>query len=177
MDSAGWVPAADVLNAGIKDGWILDEVEFWDLAAHDPKGRFEFSPDSWDGDDVFCWHTARMRACSGHSLDVSLDLDTYVPTADLFIAASEKRAGPICLDGLAAGSRRHVRLLESEETALAHGALMPGGNPSVLRIDAARMHADGFRFQIASNGEVLTSGVPAAYIGRMAPAGNIAPRA
>ncbi|KFE35816.1 RNA 2'-phosphotransferase [Thioclava atlantica] len=39
------------------------------------------------------------------------------------------------------------------------------GKPTVLRVDAGRMHADGYAFYRADNGVWLTEEVPASYLG------------
>jgi putative RNA 2'-phosphotransferase len=167
MDRAGYVPVADMLNAGILDGWIRDEVEFWDLVEHDGKGRFEFSSGSFDEDEGLQWHLARIRACSGHSLDVDLGLDDYVPAGDLFFGTVDRMTDRILEDGLASGSRRHTRLVETEEAATSVAEQRRGGAPAVFRINAVRMHEDGLRFQMAHNGEVLGPPIPACYIAQV----------
>ena len=163
MDRAGYVPAADILNAGMEEGWLRDEVDLWALIEQDPKGRFEFSPGSYDEDEGILWHEAKIRACSGHSLAVDLGLERYVPTSELYFGTSAGKLDHIVEHGLTSGSRKHVRLLDTEATA-DHVAEQRRGEPAVFSIDAVAMHEDGFVFERAHNGEILTAEVPAGYL-------------
>ena len=79
----------------------------------------------------------------------------YHGTASRFVDAI--RAG-----GLLPGSRNHVHLSSSRETAVAVGARH--GKPVVLAVDAAAMQAHGHVFYVSANGVWLTQAVPAGFI-------------
>jgi putative RNA 2'-phosphotransferase len=51
------------------------------------------------------------------------------------------------------------------ETARKVGARR--GKPVLLRVDAGRMHAAGFRFFLSANGVWLTDSVPAVFLTRL----------
>ena len=59
-------------------------------------------------------------------------------------------------------ARHHVHLSADEETARRVGSRR--GRPVILRIEAARMHADNHPFFLAANGVWLTDHVPPAFI-------------
>jgi putative RNA 2'-phosphotransferase len=50
------------------------------------------------------------------------------------------------------------------ETARKVGARR--GNPVILTVDAGRMHRDGIRFYLSTNGVWLTDAVPPGYLSR-----------
>jgi putative RNA 2'-phosphotransferase len=85
------------------------------------------------------------------------------PPPVLFHGTATRFLDSIRRDGLIPGSRRHVHLSADAETATTVGARH--GRPAVLRIDAARMHADGHRFFLSANGVWLTDAVPTEYLG------------
>jgi putative RNA 2'-phosphotransferase len=60
--------------------------------------------------------------------------------------------------------RLYVHLSADVETALEVGRWRKGA-PVVLKIDAARMRADGYAFFVSQNGVWLTEAVPAVYVG------------
>jgi len=65
-------------------------------------------------------------------------------------------------EGLIKGSRQHVHLSDNQQTAENVGARR--GKPILLRVDAARMHAEGHLFFRSDNGVWLTDHVPPEYL-------------
>ncbi len=61
--------------------------------------------------------------------------------------------------------RHHVHLSPDVPTATRVGARH--GRPVLFRVDAARMHADGFAFYCSENGVWLVDEVPAEYLQRL----------
>ena len=68
----------------------------------------------------------------------------------------------ILASGLRAGNRQHVHLSVNVDTARRVGARH--GFPVVLRVDAARMRADGILFYRSDNGVWLTGQVAPRYL-------------
>ena len=68
----------------------------------------------------------------------------------------------ILAGGLKPGQRVHVHLSADPGTAATVGARR--GQPVILLVDAAGMHAAGHEFFRAANGVWLTAAVPAAFI-------------
>jgi len=79
----------------------------------------------------------------------------YHGTAAVNIAAIKER-------GLLPGRRNHVHLSADESTAARVGGRH--GSPMVLRVQAALMHAAGYRFYLSTNGVWLTEHVPTQYL-------------
>jgi len=68
----------------------------------------------------------------------------------------------ILKEGLKPCERQHVHLSEDVQTATAVGQRY--GKPIVLKIEALRMHKQGFKFFQAENGVWLTNAVPHLFI-------------
>ena len=67
--------------------------------------------------------------------------------------------------GLSKQKRHHVHLSAGTETAMKVGDRR--GEPIILLVDAAKMHADGFEFFISENGVWLVDHVPPHYVSRL----------
>ena len=105
----------------------------------------------------------QIRAAQGHSVEVDLGLSPLVPPDVLYHGTATQNLDAIFEGGLTPGRRRQVHLSTDAETATRVGRRH--GKPTVLRIDAARMHADGYVFTRSDNDVWLTDVVPAAYLG------------
>jgi putative RNA 2'-phosphotransferase len=119
------------------------------VVAGTDKKRFEL-----DGD--------RIRAAQGHTVPVDLDLPPATPPPLLYHGTVARFLPSILSTGLQPRGRHHVHLSPDPETATRVGARR--GEPVILRIDAAAMHAAGHVFHRAANGVWLTSHVPPRYI-------------
>ena len=151
LDEAGWTRVDDLLAAAARAGVPLDNATLRRVVAENGKQRFALNPDG-----------TMIRASQGHSVEVELGLEPVEPPPVLFHGTATRFLDSIRREGLVPGSRRHVHLSADEETATAVGARH--GRPAVLRIDAARVHADGHRFFRSANGVWLTAAVPADYL-------------
>lgn len=120
----------------------------------DTKGRFEYSPSK-----------DKIRACQGHSiknLEVYKDWYKYVPKSELYHGTATKSVEQILKTKLISKTRTHVHLSKDIETA--HNVGSRHGTPVILKIDAVKMFADGFKFYESKNGVVLVDEVPSRYI-------------
>lgn len=151
LDEAGWTRVDDLLAAAGRAGVPLDDATLRRVVADNDKQRFAVSTDG-----------AMIRASQGHSVEVELGLEPVDPPPVLFHGTATRFLDSIRREGLLRGSRRHVHLSADGETATMVGARH--GRPAVLRIDAARMHADGHRFFRSANGVWLTDAVAAEYL-------------
>jgi putative RNA 2'-phosphotransferase len=95
-------------------------------------------------------------------VEVDLGLEPVEPPALLFHGTATRFLDSIRQGGLIPGSRQHVHLSGDEATATTVGARH--GRPAVLRVDAARMHAEGHRFYLSANGVWLTATIPPGYL-------------
>ncbi len=152
LDEAAWTRVDDLLAAAARAGVPLDDATLRRVVAENDKRRFALSDDG-----------AMIRASQGHSVEVELGLEPVEPPPVLFHGTATRFLDSIRRDGLIPGSRRHVHLSADADTATTVGARH--GRPAVLRIDAARMHADGHRFFLSANGVWLTDAVPTEYLG------------
>jgi putative RNA 2'-phosphotransferase len=145
LGPGGWV-AVDALLAGMaRAGRPVDRARLEAVVAGGDKRRYELVGD-------------RIRAAQGHSQPVDLQLDPVRPPDVLYHGTVERFLPAIDADGLRPGERTHVHLSADVATARTVGARR--GEPVVLRVDAAGMHAAGALFYRATNGVWLTDRVP-----------------
>ena len=152
LDSAGWTRVDELLGAASRAGIPLDADSLRRVVEENEKRRFAFSDDG-----------ALIRASQGHSVDVELGLKPVAPPALLFHGTATRFVDSIRRQGLIPGTRRHVHLSADEATATAVGSRH--GRPAILRVNSARMHADGYPFFLSANGVWLANSVPAEYLG------------
>ena len=149
LDRGGWVSEADLLNGCRQNAVPLTRCELREIVQSDDKSRFTL--------DGF-----RIRAAQGHSISVDLGLDALKPPVRLLHGTSTGSLDSIFKSGLEPRKRNFVHLHIEETTALDVGRRH--GRPVILRVDASRMHADGFTFFKTENGIWLTKNVPVAYL-------------
>jgi putative RNA 2'-phosphotransferase len=151
VDSAGWAPAEAILQALQESGLPTSKVHLQALIANNEKQRFEMSEDG-----------SRVRARQGHSIKIEGDWLITAPPEFLFHGTAKIFVEPILRQGLRRGSRHHVHLSASIESARTVGARK--GPPVVLSIAAGEMAKDGFLFRLSSNGVWLADRVPPIYV-------------
>ena len=151
LDGGGWVGVEELLAALSRHGRPLPRARLERVVAESDKRRYELA----DG---------RIRAAQGHSVAVDLGLAASEPPPVLYHGTVERFLGRILAEGLRPGSRTHVHLSPDTATARTVGARR--GEPVVLAVDAAGMHAAGHRFFRAANGVWLTAAVPPGWISR-----------
>jgi putative RNA 2'-phosphotransferase len=151
LDEGGWVEVSKLLLGCAKAGRPMAKEELEELVATNPKRRFEFSDDR-----------QRIRACQGHSVAIELGLAPRRPPAALFHGSAKHNLASILRDGLHPGSRQHVHLSDTLETALTVGRRH--GEPVVLQVDSGQLHRDGFDLYLSTNGVWLTELVPPRYL-------------
>ncbi|CAD6538906.1 RNA 2'-phosphotransferase [Paraburkholderia metrosideri] len=171
LDSQGWVSVDELTRAIERTArtagaskrlrtlpTITKEVIQAVVATSD-KRRFTLSSDG-----------TRIRAAQGHSIEVSLGYAVNEPPAVLYHGTAWSNWKSIAVEGLTAQTRHAVHLSTDAETATRVGARH--GQPLVLVVDAARMHADGYAFSRSDNGVWLVEEVPAAYLAQLGPRGH-----
>jgi putative RNA 2'-phosphotransferase len=151
LGEGGWVPVDDLPEALRLHGLRLSRRELDEVVSCNDKQRFAFDETG-----------SMIRASQGHSIPVELDLPPAVPPKVLFHGTVAAALPAIRREGLRPMRRHHVHLSATVETATRVGARR--GKPVVLRVDAARMAADGYRFFISANGVWLVDRVPPQYL-------------
>jgi len=146
MDMHGWVSVKELItNAKIS---IEDLQEVVDT---NNKQRFEFSDDG-----------TKIRARQGHSIEVDLGYKPKEPPEFLYHGTAKKNLKLISESGIKKMNRHAVHLSPDEDTANNVGGRH--GKPTVLKIQAKRMHDEGYEFTLSNNNVWLTEFVPPQYI-------------
>jgi putative RNA 2'-phosphotransferase len=156
LDPGGWIHL-EKLVAAIRErqpGVTIADIER--VVATNDKQRFAIDAE-----------TNRIRANQGHSLAVDLGLPCRRPPDALFHGTAAGSVAGILRAGLQRRSRHAVHLSPDEHTAMRVGARR--GRPVVLRVDATRMHADGYQFSVSVNDVWLVEAVPPEYISVVVP--------
>src|SRR5215211_6931321 len=139
LDEAGWVGVSELLAGCAAAGVRIDETELREIVRTSDKQRFALSEDG-----------TRIRANQGHSVEVELGYEPADPPETLWHGTAEKHLESIRAQGLIKGSRQHVHLSPTAETASAvgrrHGKLV------ILEVSAGQMRRDGFIFFRSANG-------------------------
>lgn len=152
LDSEGWADIESLIACAIKDGRALDIALIQAVVSSSDKKRFSISDDG-----------LRIRAVQGHSTtSVSLQHLEKEPPEFLYHGTATRFLESIRQQGLIAGSRHHVHLSQDIPTAVAVGQRY--GKPEVLKIEALRMHQQGYIFFQADNEVWLTNHVPINFI-------------
>jgi putative RNA 2'-phosphotransferase len=151
LDEAGWVAVADLLAGCRRAGVEIGDDELREIVRTSDKQRFALSEDG-----------TRIRANQGHSVEVDLGYEPAEPPDVLWHGTAERFLASIRVQGLVRGTRHHVHLSETRETASAVGRRH--GKLALLRVDAGRMHRGGIPFFRTPNGVWLTGHVPVEYL-------------
>jgi len=152
LDAEGWAKVADLLGCCAREGKALSRDLLDEIVATSDKKRFAFSADGLS-----------IRASQGHSLaSVDLALQPLAPPALLYHGTATRFAESIKASGLLAGSRNHVHLSASRDTAVAVGKRH--GQPLVLQVRALDQHTHGQPFYLSDNGVWLTGPVAVEYL-------------
>jgi putative RNA 2'-phosphotransferase len=154
LDDAGWADVLALLGGFAAHGPSLTRAELDHVVATNDTRRFAYDE---RGD--------RIRASQGHSHPVELGYRPEPPPPELFHGTAERFLPAILDEGLRPGRRHAVHLSGDDATARTVGARR--GRAVVLRVDAAAMARDGFRFTRSANGVWLVDGVPPRYVHRV----------
>ncbi len=151
LQPGGWVSVDDLLTSSQRVGFAITYDELIECVETNDKQRFSFDN---TGDLI--------RANQGHSVAVDLELEERQPPDVLYHGTVERFLASIMAEGLKKGKRHHVHLSMEIETARKVGARR--GKPVILRVDAAKMFGQGFKFYVSANGVWLTDAVPPEYM-------------
>lgn len=147
VDRHGFVPVDSVIQHlnGLQAFAGKLHREHIEEALNDPqKIRFALSKDG-----------LKIRALSGHSFEVDLGYEQYVPTGTLYFGTTEEARHKIEEHGLALSKKHFIRLVETFERAIEIAEARPGSGPMVIEVDAVALADDGHEFLHAENGEIL----------------------
>jgi putative RNA 2'-phosphotransferase len=151
MDANGWVNISELLNKAKGAGKYISKQELAEIVETNEKKRFIISEDG-----------QRIRANQGHSIAVDVELKEAIPPEFLYHGTADRNIDAILQAGLKKQGRLHVHLSPDSKTAVKVG--QRHGKPSVLRIKAKAMAADGYQFFLSKNGVWLVDNVPPQYL-------------
>lgn len=148
LDTDGWAEIAEIIaNTDI----TVDVL--YEIVRTDSKGRYSLN----EG-------LTKIRANQGHSTNmVDLKFKQAVPPIVLFHGTATHAVPDILKQGLVPMTRHYVHLSKDLETAIGVGSRRKQGF-TILKIDAAKMLADGLKFFVSDNGVWLATAVPPKYI-------------
>ena len=151
LDSQGWASIDELIDKSNARGTVFGRVDLLKMVDGNDKKRFSISNDG-----------QRIRAAQGHSVRVELGLAAQEPPHVLYHGTATRFVSSILAEGLKPQSRQQVHLSADETTA--HRVGQRHGKPTILTVEAALMHAEGFKFFLADNGVWLTDHVPPAFL-------------
>lgn len=151
LDSNGWVSVYELIEKCNTRKIAINFELLKTLVLTNDKQRFTFNDDQ-----------TKIRANQGHSVTIDLELDPQQPPNLLYHGTVEKYVNLIRKEGLKKMQRMHVHLSKDLDTAVKVGSRR--GKPVILKIQAGKMHTDGFAFYLSQNGVWLCDEVPVKYI-------------
>ncbi|WP_439544534.1 RNA 2'-phosphotransferase [Hyphomicrobium sp.] len=151
LDPQGWVRIDELIEKGNVARPRFSREDLLHVVKTSDKKRFSISTDG-----------LRIRAAQGHSVSVDLGLPPQAPPPVLLHGTATRFIDSILREGLKPQDREQVHLSTDEATARRVG--QRHGKAAILKIDALRMHAQGFKFYLADNGVWLTDQVPPEFL-------------
>lgn len=146
----GWTDIKDLIEKA-KSKILFDFNELKYVVQNNDKKRFSLSDDM-----------SRIRANQGHSIPIELEFLEVLPPSILYHGTPNRNVDSILKEGLNKGSRHHCHLSKDEETASIVGSRR--GEFTILKIEALKMRADGYKIYMSDNGIYLVDEVPSRYI-------------
>jgi len=152
LSQEGWAIISDLIACATSNGKLLTQALILSVVETNDKKRFEISSDK-----------LQIRAVQGHSVQsVNISYAPAIPPEILYHGTATRFLDSINSKGLLSGSRQHVHLSQTVQTALTVG--QRHGKSVVLEIKAQLMHQQGFVFFQAPNGVWLTNHVPVEFL-------------
>ena len=151
LDHQGWIAVDELISKSEAAGKPFNLEDLMHVVNTSEKKRFSLSEDG-----------QHIRAAQGHSGTVELGLPPKEPPRILYHGTATRFMESIVSDGLKPQARQQVHLSADEATAYQVG--QRHGKPVVFKVDALRMHQDGFKLFLADNGVWLTDQVPPEFL-------------
>jgi putative RNA 2'-phosphotransferase len=151
LDLEGWAAIEELITKSNAAGTRFQREDLLHVVETSEKKRFTLSGDR-----------KRIRAAQGHSVNVELGLSPQEPPIILYHGTATRFTKSILSEGLSPQTRQQVHLSLDEVTA--HHVGKRHGKPTILKVDALRMYAKGFKFFLADNDVWLTDHVPPEFL-------------
>ncbi len=152
LDEAGWTDVDALLDGAARAGRRIDMDQLCEVVDENDKQRFEFNADM-----------TKIRARQGHSVAVELGYAPSAPPELLYHGTVPGSLPAIRAGGLQKMRRHAVHLSPDLATATRVGQRR--GQPCILTVRAAALHATGAAFYRTENNVWLTEQVPPEFIG------------
>ena len=155
MDEHGWVLAKELIEGINNSGkFTLDFAQLEEIVRQDSKGRYRFSDDR-----------LKIKACQGHSIPwVVPELEYLAPPKFLYHGTTTVAYDKIMKSGAISRMSRHAVHMQEDPDKAWQSATRWHLTPVVLKIDAEKMHREGFVFGKTENNVWCTERVPTEYI-------------
>lgn len=151
LDAAGFVPLDDLVAAMRPRYPEVSRADILQVVATDDRDKQRFSV-----------RGQTIRANYGHSTAQRIQHVEGTPPELLYHGTSTDSLGRIRHAGLLPMGRQYVHLTADVDLALRIGARH--GEACVVRVEAARAQADGYRFYVASDTLWLVERLPPYYL-------------
>jgi len=151
LDAEGFVPLEDLVTAIRPRYPAVTKADILQVVATDDADKQRFSVRGQE-----------IRANYGHSTANRIRHVEGTPPESLYHGTTANSLGHIRRHGLLPMGRQYVHLTADLDLALRIGARH--GEACLVRVDAARAHADGFPFYVASRGLWLVERLPPHYL-------------
>ncbi len=148
LDQYGWAELKKIIS-NKKMSLTFEEIK--EIVETNDKKRFEFDAEK-----------KKIRARQGHSIDVDVELEEFIPTDFLYHGTATRFLTSIFETGLSKRNRNHVHLSDNIEVAMSVGSRH--GTPIALKVDAVKLFEKNHKFYKSNNGVYLTDNVPVEYI-------------
>lgn len=155
MDCHGWVSVEALLDGiNARGKYNITRAVLESIVENDSKGRYKFSEDGH-----------RVKACQGHSVPwVQPELDYKEPPAILYHGTTWSAYKEILQSGSINKMSRHAVHLTATENRAWQSARRRKTRAVVLRIDARKMHNNGYSFGVSENDVWCADTVPVEFI-------------
>lgn len=136
----GWASVQEIIDkAPEKNAMTLEEIQYVVENQNPEKRRLTLSED-----------LSEIKAISGHSINVELDMEEVNPPTLLYHGTSESNLKSILKNGLTPQKRHHVHMSNDIETAKIV-ANRRSGKKVILKIEAMKMRASGYKIYFLNN--------------------------
>lgn len=155
MDIHGWVDVQELIDGvNARGKYKISRAILEAIVASDEKGRYRISDDG-----------KRIKACQGHSLEwIELELTYCEPPEYLYHGTTSDALERILQSGAISKMKRHAVHMQENMNMAWRSARRWHRTPVLLKIDAKRMHEDGYQFGVSENRVWCAESVPTAYI-------------
>lgn len=143
-----FVPYLNSLRPFTEAPLSLSEIE--EVVGADFKQRFQIA-------------NGRIRAFSGHSFVVNMGGEPFYPAGPLYFGTTEQSRS-VLVHGLTVSKKLKVRLSCSYQEALGIASARPHPHPLIIEVDAERLAAEGWSFELLPNGEIVTDPMGPEYL-------------